>query len=190
MIIQLLSALWGVSAPSRLVQYAVLVGWDNAHNSRCTSTCRLARHLTIMQTMKSAPTSHMRRTIQPFTSHSGTAVVRATAAASKRQLCTTVAASATLASSASSSFNRSFAASVHVASRSSGSSRRARHLIVKANWGAPVEFTAAKIVSNVKAAEMLHRIVIDVGDLASGYTKGGQFMQIKVSSCQQDLLCC
>jgi protein-L-isoaspartate O-methyltransferase len=43
-----------------------------------------------------------------------------------------------------------------------------------------VEFTAAKVVSNVKDAEMLHRVVVDVGDLAAGYSKGGQFMQIKV----------
>jgi hypothetical protein len=43
-----------------------------------------------------------------------------------------------------------------------------------------VEFTAAKVVSNVKDAEMLHRVVVDVGDLAAGYSKGGQFLQIKV----------
>lgn len=60
-------------------------------------------------------------------------------------------------------------------------SRRTRQLIVRAGWGAPVEFTAAKVVSNVKDAEKLHRVVIDVGDLAADYTKGGQFMQIKVS---------
>lgn len=61
------------------------------------------------------------------------------------------------------------------------SSRRARKLVVRANWGAPVEFSTAKIMSNNKIAEQLHKVVVDVGDLAGGYTRGGQFMQIKVS---------
>jgi len=43
-----------------------------------------------------------------------------------------------------------------------------------------VEFSSAKVVSNSKVAEKLHKVVVDVGDLAGGYSKGGQFMQIKV----------
>lgn len=53
---------------------------------------------------------------------------------------------------------------------------------MRANWGAPVEFTTAKVVSNARVAEKLHKVVLDVGELAGGYTKGGQFMQVKVSS--------
>jgi len=54
-------------------------------------------------------------------------------------------------------------------------------LKVRAGWGDPVEFSAAKVVSNVKTAEKLHRIVIDVGaDIAAGYTKGGQYVQVKI----------
>lgn len=63
---------------------------------------------------------------------------------------------------------------------SSGSRRRERKMVVRANWGAPVEFSTAKLVSNSKVAQQLHKVVVDVGDLAAGYAKGGQFMQIKV----------
>jgi hypothetical protein len=56
---------------------------------------------------------------------------------------------------------------------------RGAGLRVCASWGAPVEFSPAKVVSNHKAAEQLHRIIIDVGDLAAAYTTGGQYMQIK-----------
>ncbi|EFJ45138.1 hypothetical protein VOLCADRAFT_106094 [Volvox carteri f. nagariensis] len=52
---------------------------------------------------------------------------------------------------------------------------------VHANWGAPVEFKPAKIVSNTSAAAgPLHKLVIDVGPLAAGYAVPGQFIQIKV----------
>jgi hypothetical protein len=54
--------------------------------------------------------------------------------------------------------------------------------VVRANWGAPVEFSSAKVVSNSRVAEKLHKMVVDVGELAGGYQKGGQFMQIKVSA--------
>lgn len=66
---------------------------------------------------------------------------------------------------------------------SSSASRRASRssrLVVRANWGAPVEFSSAKVVSNSRVAEKLHKVVVDVGELAGGYQKGGQFMQIKV----------
>jgi hypothetical protein len=65
---------------------------------------------------------------------------------------------------------------------SSGSSRRTRKMVVRANWGAPVDFTTAKLMSNSKVAQQLHKVVVDVGNLAAGYAKGGQFMQIKVSA--------
>lgn len=45
-----------------------------------------------------------------------------------------------------------------------------------------MEFSTAKVVSNGRVAEKLHKVVVDVGELAAGYAKGGQFMQIKVSS--------
>lgn len=83
---------------------------------------------------------------------------------------------------ATNSSTRSFAAATPAAFRSGASSSR-RRLVVRANWGAPVEFSAAKLVSNSKVAEQLHKVVVDVGDLAAGYTKGGQFMQIKVTGC-------
>ncbi|KAG2425119.1 hypothetical protein HYH02_015063 [Chlamydomonas schloesseri] len=53
---------------------------------------------------------------------------------------------------------------------------------VQANWGAPVEFQPAKVVSNSPAAAgPLHKVVIDVGaPLAAGYTVPGQFVQVKV----------
>ncbi|KAG2422477.1 hypothetical protein HXX76_016001 [Chlamydomonas incerta] len=54
---------------------------------------------------------------------------------------------------------------------------------VQANWGAPVEFQPAKVVSNspAAAAGALHKVVIDVGaPLAAGYAVPGQFVQVKV----------
>lgn len=60
-------------------------------------------------------------------------------------------------------------------------SRSRSSLVVRASWGAPVDFTPAKIVRNSTVAEKLHSVVVDVGDLASGYTKAGQFMQMKVA---------
>ncbi|GIL80917.1 hypothetical protein Vretifemale_9895, partial [Volvox reticuliferus] len=52
---------------------------------------------------------------------------------------------------------------------------------VHANWGAPVEFKPARVVSNTSAAAgPLHKLLIDVGPLAAGYAVPGQFIQIKV----------
>jgi NAD(P)H-flavin reductase len=59
--------------------------------------------------------------------------------------------------------------------------RSKRSVHVLASWGAPVEFSPAKVVSNTKVTPELHQMVVDVGaDKAAGYTKGGQFVQLKV----------
>lgn len=51
----------------------------------------------------------------------------------------------------------------------------------QAGWGAPVDFKPAKLVKNSKAATELHTIVLDVGtEIGAGYTKPGQFIQVKV----------
>lgn len=48
-------------------------------------------------------------------------------------------------------------------------------------WGADVEFSDATIVNTSLEATDLHRVIVDVGaDVAKGYTKGGQFLQMKV----------
>jgi hypothetical protein len=78
--------------------------------------------------------------------------------------------------------SRSFSTAAAAAPRNAHSSRRTRRLVVRANWGAPVEFSTAKVVSNGHVAEKLHKVVVDVGELAAGYSKGGQFMQIKVTT--------
>lgn len=88
------------------------------------------------------------------------------------------------------SSTRSFVATAAAAPRQVHSSRRTRRLVVRANWGAPVEFSTAKIVSNGRVAEKLHKVVVDVGELAGGYTKGGQYMQIKVSDPHSFMQCC
>jgi hypothetical protein len=51
--------------------------------------------------------------------------------------------------------------------------------VVRAGWGDPVEFSAAKVVSNARVAEKLHKVVLDVGELAGGYQKGGQYVQVR-----------
>jgi hypothetical protein len=48
-------------------------------------------------------------------------------------------------------------------------------------WNDDVKFTPAKIVSSFKAAEGMQVVVVDVGkDVASSYTTGGQYLQMKV----------
>lgn len=55
-------------------------------------------------------------------------------------------------------------------------------MVVRANWGAPVEFKTAKVLQNKVAAPGLHQIFVDVGQEASAaYTKPGQFIQVKIS---------
>ncbi|GFR44733.1 hypothetical protein Agub_g6061 [Astrephomene gubernaculifera] len=62
----------------------------------------------------------------------------------------------------------------------SSSSRRTA-VRVQANWGAQVEFKAGRVVSNSPvAAGPLHRVLLDVGPLAGGYSVPGQFVQVKV----------
>ncbi|KAI8477256.1 MAG: Metallo-dependent phosphatase-like protein [Monoraphidium minutum] len=52
---------------------------------------------------------------------------------------------------------------------------------VTAGWGDPVTFTPAKVVSSKKVADQLHSVMVDVGtEIAAGYTKGGQYVQVKV----------
>jgi hypothetical protein len=67
--------------------------------------------------------------------------------------------------------------------RASPSSRRAPRggsLLVRASWGADVQFTPAKVLEAQPAATQLHRILVDLGALGEGYTQPGQFVQIKV----------
>jgi hypothetical protein len=68
-----------------------------------------------------------------------------------------------------------------IAARPELRQRSKRSVHVLASWGAPVEFSPAKVVSNTKVTPELHQMVVDVGaDKAAGYTKGGQFVQLKV----------
>ncbi len=74
---------------------------------------------------------------------------------------------------------RSVVSSSH-GSKAAGSRRCLR---VHASWGAPVEFSPAKVLSTTQAAKALYKIVVDVGaDIAAGYTKAGQFVQLKVTA--------
>ena len=43
-----------------------------------------------------------------------------------------------------------------------------QRLVVAANWGAPVEWSTAKLVQSAPEAEQLRRLVLDVGGLAGG----------------------
>lgn len=52
---------------------------------------------------------------------------------------------------------------------------------ILAAWGAPVEFSPAKVAASGPAAAGLQRVVLDVGaPLAAGYTRPGQYFQVKV----------
>lgn len=51
---------------------------------------------------------------------------------------------------------------------------------VCAGWGAEIEWSRGTIVETNKAAEGLVRLTVDIGELAKGYTKGGQYVQMKV----------
>lgn len=51
---------------------------------------------------------------------------------------------------------------------------------VCAGWGAEVEWSRGTVVETSKAAEGLVRVTVDIGQLAKGYTKGGQYLQLKV----------
>jgi arabinosyltransferase len=55
-------------------------------------------------------------------------------------------------------------------------------LVVRASWGADVEFNSARILETSKAADNLHRLLIDIGPTAAAsYTTPGQFLQAKVN---------
>ena len=51
---------------------------------------------------------------------------------------------------------------------------------VCAGWGAEVEWSKGTVVETSKVAEGLVRVMVDIGQLAKGYTKGGQYLQLKV----------
>lgn len=53
--------------------------------------------------------------------------------------------------------------------------------IVRASWGAPVEWATAKVVANRQVADKLHVIQLDLGEeRGAGYSKAGQFVQAKI----------
>lgn len=58
--------------------------------------------------------------------------------------------------------------------------RRGEALVVRASWGADVQFSTAKIMDRQPEATQLHRVVVDLGSLGEGYTQPGQFIQVKV----------
>ena len=63
----------------------------------------------------------------------------------------------------------------------SGRHPRLGAVILKASWGAEVEFADAKILETQKIAENLHKLLVDIGAAgAAGYTTSGQFIQAKV----------
>ncbi len=60
-------------------------------------------------------------------------------------------------------------------------SRRNR-VLAQASWGAPVDFSAAKVVSNKTVFPGMHRIVLDVGvKVKDSYGKPGQFLQVRMT---------
>lgn len=57
-----------------------------------------------------------------------------------------------------------------------------RHAVVVKAWGEPVDFSAAKVVSNKSLFPGMHQIMLDVGkDVAAGYSKPGQYVQVSRS---------
>jgi arabinosyltransferase len=64
----------------------------------------------------------------------------------------------------------------------SGRRQRLGAMILHAQWGADVAFTDAKILETGKAADNLHRCLVDIGSLASEYTIPGQFIQAKIAA--------
>jgi len=53
--------------------------------------------------------------------------------------------------------------------------------LVRASWGADVNFADAKILETGTAAHSLQRMFVDIGPAATGYTKPGQFIQAKMN---------
>lgn len=55
--------------------------------------------------------------------------------------------------------------------------------LLRAQWGAEVAFTDAQILETGKAADNLHRLIIDLGPAAAAaYTTPGQFVQAKTAA--------
>jgi arabinosyltransferase len=52
--------------------------------------------------------------------------------------------------------------------------------VLAKGWNDNVEFYAAKIMDNEKTAANQHILWVDAGDVAKGYTHGGQYLQMKV----------
>lgn len=51
---------------------------------------------------------------------------------------------------------------------------------MNASWGAPVDFTAAKVKGNKSLHPGMHSIMVDVGSsIAATYAKPGQFLQVR-----------
>ena len=47
-------------------------------------------------------------------------------------------------------------------------------------WGQDISWTPVKVTRSYRAAEGLQAVVLDIGQLALGYQRGGQFLQLKV----------
>jgi NAD(P)H-flavin reductase len=55
--------------------------------------------------------------------------------------------------------------------------------LLRASWGADVAFTDAQILKTSKAADNLHRLIVDIGPAAAAaYTTPGQFVQAKTTA--------
>eukprot|EP00967_Tisochrysis_lutea_P087479 scaffold123752_cov21-Tisochrysis_lutea.AAC.3 len=61
-----------------------------------------------------------------------------------------------------------------------------KQVVTRANWGAPVEFTSAKVLRNREVTPQAHQVFVDVGSLATGYTKPGMFIQVWITSSHMD----
>ena len=56
-----------------------------------------------------------------------------------------------------------------------------RRTVLTYAWGEEITWTPVKVTRSHKAAEGLQTVVLDIGQLALGYQKGGQFLQLKVA---------
>ncbi|CAI5971299.1 unnamed protein product, partial [Closterium sp. NIES-64] len=66
-----------------------------------------------------------------------------------------------------------------------------RSAIVQANWNQEVVFADAPVIQSEKVAELLYAVSLDVSDLPEirdGYTKPGQFVQVKVGDAKPAFL--
>mmetsp|Transcript_25027 Transcript_25027/g.69862 ORF Transcript_25027/g.69862 Transcript_25027/m.69862 type:complete len:305 (-) Transcript_25027:337-1251(-) len=58
--------------------------------------------------------------------------------------------------------------------------RSTRSRFILAAWGAEVEWEEASVIDVSKASSLIWSVKLDVGDIAGGYVKPGQFIQAKV----------